>query len=114
MKKLILIITLLLFFQFINAQGEDTMKMVKQGELTEVTIYYNNGNVMQHGYLTSDNKLHDTWESYYEDGTKKCDATYDKGEKVGTWFYYYINDKTKKVSYESNKIVNVEEIDPEK
>ncbi len=112
MKKLILIIAILLSCQFINAQGEDTMKMVKQGELTEVTIYYNNGNVMQHGYLTADNKLHDTWESYYEDGTKKCDATYNKGEKVGTWFYFYVNDKTKKVSYENNKMVNVEELDP--
>lgn len=111
MKKIITIIIALISFQFISAQTEDTIKMVKQGELTEVTIYYNNGNVMQHGYLTSDNKLHDVWKSYYEDGTKKCDATYDKGEKVGTWYYYYINDKTKKVTYDNNKIVNVEELD---
>ena len=114
MKKIIILFAILISGQFINAQSEDTIKMVKQGELTEVTIYYNNGNVMQHGYLTADNKLHDIWESYYEDGTKKCDATYNKGEKIGTWFYYYINDKTKKVSYDNNKIVKVEEVDPEK
>ena len=111
MKKIILIIALLLSSQFANAQSEDTIKMVKQGELTEVTIYYNNGNIMQHGYLTSDNKLQDVWESYYEDGKKKCDATYNKGEKVGIWFYYY-NDRTTKVTYDKNKIVNVEELEP--
>lgn len=111
MKKILVIIAVLISCQFIYAQGEDTMKMVKQGELTEVTIYYNNGNVMQHGYLTADNKLHDIWESYYDDGTKKCDATYNKGEKIGTWFYYYKDEKTKKVTYVNNKITNVEELD---
>lgn len=109
MKKLLLIIAILLSGHFVYAQGEDTIKMIKQGELTEVTINYNNGNIMQHGFLTADNKLHDVWQSYYEDGRKKCDAIYENGEKVGVWFYYY-TDKTTKVTYEKNKIVNVEEL----
>jgi len=109
MKKIFIIVAFLFSCQFINAQSEDTIKMVKQGELTEVTIYYNNGNIMQHGYLTADNKLQDSWESYYEDGTKKCDAIYDKGEKVGVWYYYY-KDSSKKVTYANNKIINIEEI----
>ncbi len=113
MKKIILLIIVLISCQFMSAQTEDTLKMVKQGELTEVTIYYNNGNIMQHGYLTSDNKLHDTWESYYEDGTKKCDATYDKGGKVGVWYYYY-TDSSRKVTYANNKIINVEELETKK
>lgn len=111
MKKLLLILSVLFAFQFTSAQHEDTMKMVNLGSLFEVTIYYDNGKIMQHGFLTPDNKLHASWESYYEDGTKKCVATYDKGVKTGIWYYYY-NDSTKRVTYEDNKIVEVEELDP--
>jgi hypothetical protein len=110
MKKFILIFFLLSSY-FLIAQNEDTIKMVNLGSLFEVTIYYDNGSIMQHGFLTPDNKLHASWESYYEDGTKKCVATYDKGVKTGIWYYYY-NDNTKRVTYEDNKIVNVEELDP--
>lgn len=111
MKKIIIVIAVLISCQFLNAQTEDTIKMVKSGELIEVTIKYNNGNIMQHGYLTTDNKLQGTWESFYEDGKKKCDATYDKGIKTGIWYYYY-PDKSNKVTYVNNEIVNVEELKP--
>ncbi len=111
MKKLILILSVFFAFNFIAAQEEDTIKMVNLGSLFEVTIYYDNGNIMQHGFLTPDNKLHASWESYYENGNKKCVATYDKGVKTGVWYYYY-NDSTKRVTYEDDKIVNVEELDP--
>ena len=110
MKKFILIFFLFLSFT-LNAQNEDTIKMVNLGSLFEVTIYYDNGNIMQHGFLTPDNKLHASWESYYEDGSKKCVATYDKGIKTGVWYYYY-NDMTRRVTYADNKIVEVEELDP--
>lgn len=113
MKKLIVILVTVLFSsQFSKAQDEDTMKLVNLGSLFEVTIYYDNGKIMQHGFLTSDNKLHASWESYYEDGTKKCVATYDKGVKTGIWYYYY-KDNTKRVTYKNNKIVNVEDLDSE-
>ena len=111
MKKLILILSVLFAFQFTSSQNEDTIKMVDLGSLFEVTIYYDNGKIMQHGFLTSDNKLHGSWESYYEDGNKKCVATYDKGVKSGIWHYYY-NDSTKRVTYDDDKIVKVEELDP--
>ncbi|NND23787.1 MAG: nicotinic acid mononucleotide adenyltransferase [Acidimicrobiia bacterium] len=91
------------------SQTEDNMKMVNLGSLFEVTIYYDNGNIMQHGFLTPDNKLHASWESYYEDGSKKCVANYNKGVKTGIWYYYY-KENTKRVTYEENKIVNVEEL----
>lgn len=110
MKNLILLIAFMFSVQFLSAQTEDTVKMVKMGSMFEVTIYYDNGNIMQHGFLTDDNKLHGSWVSYYEDGTKKCVATYDKGEKTGIWDYYY-NDKIRKVTYENDKIVKVEELD---
>ncbi|MBT8393730.1 MAG: hypothetical protein KJN66_02665 [Bacteroidia bacterium] len=109
MKRLILILFVLLTSQFMMSQTEDNMKMVNLGSLFEVTIYYDNGNIMQHGFLTPDNKLHASWESYYEDGSKKCVANYNKGVKTGIWYYYY-KENTKRVTYEENKIVNVEEL----
>ena len=111
MKNIFLLAFFLFSSYLISAQTEDTVKMVKSGELIEVTIKYNNGNIMQHGYLTTDNKLQGTWESFYEDGGKKCDATYDKGVKTGIWYYYY-PDKSNKDTYENNEIVNVEELKP--
>ena len=111
MKKLFLSIVFLFSSYFLFSQTEDTIKTVKLGSLYEVTIYYDNGNIMQHGFLTEDNKLHASWESYYEDGSKKCVATYDKGVKTGIWYYYY-KDKVKRVTYSENKIIEVEELQP--
>lgn len=111
MKQVISILVFLLFsISSLNAQTEDTIKMVKSGDLFEVTIYYENGNVMQHGFLNADNKLQGSWVSYYEDGSKKCVATYENGEKTGVWDYYY-NNSVKRVTYKDNKIVKVEELD---
>ena len=110
MKRVLLILAFVFSFQLINAQSEDTIKMVKSGDLFEVTIYYDNGNIMQHGFLNAENKLQGSWTSYYEDGNKKCIATYDNGEKVGVWQYYFEN-SVKKVTYKKNKIVDVEELD---
>ena len=110
MKRIFLILAFIFSSFFVQAQTEDTIKMVKSGDLFEVTIYYENGNVMQHGYLNSENKLHGAWVSYYEDGSKKCVATYKNGEKVGVWDYFY-NDMVKRVTYDKNKIVKVEELD---
>jgi len=114
MKKKLLLITVLFSFFLVNSQSENNIKMVQSGSLYEVTIYYNNGEVMQHGFMTPENELHNLWKSYYDDGTIKCKAVYNKGEKVGIWHYYYRNEKAKRVTYEDNKVVKVELIDPEK
>jgi len=63
---------------------------------------------MQHGFYTADSKLHASWESYNMDGSRKCVATYNYGIKVGVWTYYKDN-KITKLTYDSNKIVNIEE-----
>ena len=95
---------------FLGAQNTKARKTVeKVGDLYEVTIYYENDSIMQHGFITEANKLHASWESYYKNGDKKCIAFYDQGKRVGTWFYWYPNTKTK-VEYSDNKIVSVEEI----
>ncbi|MCB0458757.1 MAG: hypothetical protein R2821_01025 [Flavobacteriaceae bacterium] len=110
MKK---IYTLLLFCFItfsLSAQTEKNKKVEKVGSFYEVTIYYDNGNIMQHGFLTMDNKLHASWESYNEDGTKKCVATYNEGVKTGTWIYWNDGKRTM-VTYENNKIIDVVKLD---
>jgi antitoxin component YwqK of YwqJK toxin-antitoxin module len=109
MKKLFVLIALFLLGLPAESQTKPNQKIEPVGDLFEVTIYYDNGQVMQHGFLTRENELHASWESYYENGNRKCIATYDHGAKVGTWFYYYYDKKTK-VVYDNNKIVEVQEL----
>jgi len=110
MKKMFIIISLFLFSATVLAQTNERKKIEKVGDLFEVTIYNKDGKIIQHGFFSKDEKLHGSWESFYEDGSRKCVATYNHGVKVGTWFYYDKGKKTK-VVYENNKILNVEEMD---
>jgi len=110
MKNKVLVVAFLLFSTILFAQSKNDRKIKKVGDLYEVTIYYDNGNIRQHGFLTNDKKLHGSWESYNKDGSKQCEATYNNGLKVGVWFYYYDGKKTK-VVYDNNKIVSVEKLD---
>ena len=110
MKKKLLLITLIFSICLTYGQGEPNIKMVQSGSLYEVTIYYNNGEVMQQGFMTPKNELHNSWKSYYDDGSIKCEAVYNKGKKVGVWHYYYRNENAKRVTYEDNKVVKVEEL----
>lgn len=91
------------------AQEGAKKKIEKVGDLFEVTTYYENGQVLQHGFLSKNNKLHASWESYYKDGSRKCVAIYDNGVKVGTWYYYNKGIKTK-VIYNNNKIISIDTI----
>lgn len=112
MKK---IITVLLVFYFtLNcfSQEKNNQKIEAVGDMFEVTIFYDSGSIMQHGFLTKDNKLHASWESFYENGNRKCVAIYDHGVKVGTWYYWFMDKKTK-VVYEDGEIVETEEIEIE-
>jgi antitoxin component YwqK of YwqJK toxin-antitoxin module len=113
MKSLYSLLVVLFFTSIVHAQEDKIKKIVPVGNLFEVTIFYENGNVMQHGFLTKEDKLHASWESYNEDGTRQCVATYNNGDKVGVWFYYK-GDKKTKVVYDDNKIISVEELLPEK
>lgn len=112
MKKIILISIFALFSLSLSAQNKHLPKTEKKGKLTEVTLYYDNGEIMQHGFYTKSGKLHGGWESYSENGSRKCVAFYDKGVKVGTW-YYWNNKKVTKVIYDNNKIVLMEELTDE-
>lgn len=96
----------------LKAQEKKNQKIEPVGDLFEVTIYYDDGAIMQHGFLDKNNKLHASWESFYANGNRKCVAIYDHGDKVGTWYYWFMDKKTK-VVYKDNKIVEVEEVNLE-
>ena len=112
MKKILITALFAMCAVFLMAQEKKNQKIEPIGDLFEVTIYYDDGAIMQHGFLTKNNKLHASWESYYPNGNRKCVAIYDHGDKVGTWYYWFMDKKTK-VVYENNKIVEVEEINLE-
>lgn len=110
MKKLLLLFTLLFISTIIYSQDSKLRKTETKGELKEVTLFYENGTIMQHGFYTEAGELHASWESYNLDGTPKCYATYNYGAKVGVWTYWNKN-KITKIEYDNNKIVKVEEFD---
>lgn len=109
MKNTFLTLVLLFVSIFSFAQDSDLRKTEKKGDLLEVTLYYENGTIMQHGFYTEEGKLHASWESYNMDGSRKCVATYNFGVKVGIWTYWN-NNKITKVEYDNNKIVSVKEV----
>jgi antitoxin component YwqK of YwqJK toxin-antitoxin module len=109
MKNIFFIIFLILFTSTIYSQQTQIPKTEEKGDLKEVTIYYDNGGIMQHGFYTKSGKLHGGWESYNSDGTRKCVAFYNKGVKVGAWYYWNKGIQTK-VVYDNNKIISVEKV----
>jgi len=113
MKNTYLFIFLLFSFSYLHSQQTDLQKKETKGDLTEVTLYYENGTIMQHGFYTKKGKLHGSWESYNSNGSKKCIANYNYGEKVGIWTYWTKN-KITKITYDSNKVINIEEINTKK
>ena len=112
MKKIIISLIFVITCNISFAQGTKNQKIEPIGDLLEVTIYYDDGAIMQHGFMTKEHELHASWESYYANGNRKCVAIYDHGKKVGTWYYWYDN-KITKVQYENNKVIGVEDFDYE-
>ena len=108
MKKFITLFSFIMFGLYSNAQNQIIETVKVTNGLTEVNIYYENGAIMQHGFYTKKGELHNSWESYYIDGSKKCLATYQKGKKVGVWTYWD-NGIISKVEYKDNKVISIKE-----
>ncbi|MFD1315003.1 toxin-antitoxin system YwqK family antitoxin [Namhaeicola litoreus] len=106
-----LLFSVLTFFICLNAYAQKKNQTITPvGDLFEVTIYYNDGSIMQKGFLNQENQLHASWESFFENGDRKCVATYENGKKVGVWYYWDLNGKKTKVIYQDNKVVSTEEV----
>ncbi|WP_066223428.1 toxin-antitoxin system YwqK family antitoxin [Formosa haliotis] len=108
MKTKILFVIALLMTAVSFAQDKRDLKINEGAELIEVTYYHDNGVVSQTGFYTLDGKLQGEWKQYDVNGKKLASANYDKGNKVGKWFFW--NDKTlKEVDYSNNAIASVSE-----
>lgn len=110
MKNLLIIIAFFFISASVYSQKTHLPKTETKGNLQEITIYYEDGTIMQHGFYTNEGKLHASWESYNADGSKKCYATYNNGVKVGIWTYWS-KDKITKIEYDNNKIIKIEEVE---
>lgn len=79
-------------------------------ELVMATYYFadNSEVIEREGFFNKDGKLHGTWISYDVQGNKTAIANYKNGLKNGVWTYFK-NNKISLVTYEKNKITNVEE-----
>lgn len=108
MKKLFACLVLFLLMLNISfAQGVEP-KFEKENDLVKATYYHDNGMVKEIGFFKED-KLHDKWISYNEEGKIKVVAMYSNGLKDGKW--YLVGEETvKEVTYKSNKVVKVEEV----
>jgi antitoxin component YwqK of YwqJK toxin-antitoxin module len=106
MKAFSTVVMVFLMSFTLFAQTENNLvKKEKVGDLEKVTMYYETGEIHQVGYILK-NKLHGEWKSYDKEGNKIAKATYDKGDKVGKWFFW--NDGLlSEVDYDNNKIVQV-------
>ncbi len=109
MKNLVLNIAILLFYISSYSQNTPLPKTETKGNLQEVTIFYENGAIMQQGFYTKEGKLHGSWESYNSDDSKKCFTTYNYELKVGVWTYWSEH-KITKIEYGNDKIQKIEEI----
>lgn len=112
MRK-VAIVLVMMCVAFVSAQDEQisvkegNKKYKVKGDLVEVTIYHDNGQIEQHGFFKN-KKLHGTWESYDSKGNKLAIANYENGKKIGKWLFW---DKStlKEVDYVDFKIVSVNE-----
>ena len=109
MKTLITLVAMLFCITAFSQEQKITYQKMKN-DLVKATYYFadNSAIVEREGYFNKEGKLHDTWISYDLQGNKTAIATYNNGVKEGVWTYI----KTVKitvVTYNENRIINVEE-----
>lgn len=105
MRSFILTFILMLGVTVTAQQNNKTLKTVtvKEGKLTKVNIYHDNGQLAQQGYLKN-NKLHGKWVKYSEEGNLLCVAKYNRGKRNGTWLFWDNKDLTE-VEFKNNKVL---------
>ena len=108
MKRFVM--TLAVFVLMVNLSVAQAVEPTfeKQDDLVKATYFYDNGTVKEVGFF-KDTKLHNQWISYSQEGQIKVVAFYNEGKKDGKW--YLVGDTSvKEVTYKSNEIVKVEEV----
>ena len=109
MKKLLGSIVVFMLLVSVSFAQEKEPTFEKQNDLVKATYYHENGMVKEVGFF-KDDKLHDKWIRYNEEGKIKVVALYKNGMKEGKW-YMVGEESVKEVTYKSNKVVAVKEVD---
>ncbi|RMB58588.1 nicotinic acid mononucleotide adenyltransferase [Dokdonia sinensis] len=108
MKKLMMILVAVIVVNVAQAQEKvkkDTY--IQNGDLIEATLYHDDGTISQQGFFTAKGVITGEWVSYNRNGEKLAVAQYDKGAKVGTWFFWSDDNTLKEVQYSNSKIASV-------
>ena len=92
----------------LTVAAQDKQEIVKivtvsEGKLTKFSMYHENGQLAQQGYLKN-NKLHGKWLKYSEEGEILCIANYSRGKRNGTWLFWDDKDLTE-VEFKNNKVL---------
>jgi hypothetical protein len=105
MKKYIVIGAMLISGMIFAQNTALKPKLEAVGNLVKATYVYDNGQVKQEGFY-KDGKLQGHWVSYDVNGNKTAVAEYNKGQKVGKWFFW--NDSVlSEVDYSDNRVASV-------
>ena len=107
MKKIFAILTILLISSNLSIAQSVEPTFEKENDLVKATYFYDNGMVKEVGFFKED-KLHDKWVSYDQEGKISIVAQYENGLKDGQWFIVE-EDHVKQLTYQDNKLIKVEE-----
>lgn len=108
MKKIVLTLAAVVLTLQLALSQEKAPSFEKQGDLVKATYYFDNGQVKEVGFFKGE-KLHDQWVTYDQAGKVTMVAFYKEGLKDGNW-YVVDGDTIKKITYKSNKLILVEEV----
>tara|TARA_E500000178_G_C16423247_1_gene488257 strand:- start:159 stop:509 length:351 start_codon:yes stop_codon:yes gene_type:complete len=99
---------LLMFFalSITSLSAQEKKIVTEEGINTFKVVYYNEaGNILQQGYVIN-KKLHGEWSSFYKDGIKAVSGHYEKGKKVGKWFFWN-KESIREVDFVDNNVIKV-------
>jgi antitoxin component YwqK of YwqJK toxin-antitoxin module len=103
--------SILMLFCVATFSQEQKVEFKKvDANLIKATYYFadNNTIIEREGFFNKNEKLHGMWVSYDTQGNKIAIAYYNDGKKDGIWSYFN-EGKVNLVTYDNNKIINVEE-----
>ena len=109
MKTVVNIILMLFCVTAFSQEQKVEFKKV-DNDLIKATYYFadNSSVIEREGFFNKNEKLQGMWVSYDEQGNKIAIAYYNNGKKDGVWSYFK-DGKVNLVTYNNNKIINVEE-----
>lgn len=103
MKNVFLSLVMIVFVGQLTAQ-ENNVTYKSSKKQTEITTYYDNGQVKEHGFFNKEGALDGNWVQYDEAGNVMVQGEYADGMKVGKWLFWK-GDTLKEVDFQANKIV---------